>query len=83
MLLERSNLEIGEYNYVVSRPDFDEYVNGILIIESKTLGAYFISPLYANGCPIVVFQTALGKRYPNCLFRAPTYHPKLIWCKYL
>jgi hypothetical protein len=43
-------------------PDLDEYVAGILIIESKTLSADFILPLYANGCPTLVFQTALGKR---------------------
>ncbi|MET3608379.1 MULTISPECIES: DUF6597 domain-containing transcriptional factor [Mucilaginibacter] len=43
-------------------PDLDEYVAGILTIESKTLSADFILPLYANGCPTLVFQTALGKR---------------------
>ena len=43
-------------------PDLDEYVTGMLIIESKTLSADFILPLYANGCPTLVFQTALGKR---------------------
>ena len=43
-------------------PDLDEYVTGILIIESKTFSADFILPLYANGCPTLVFQTALGKR---------------------
>lgn len=38
-----------------------EYVHGILVIENYNVTNPFILPLYANGSPTLLFQTAKGK----------------------
>lgn len=43
-------------------PAISDYVKGILVIENYTYTDGFILPLYANGSPTIVFQTAMASK---------------------
>ena len=54
---ERNNAYIMKYNYLVPPNSIGEYVNSILVIEDFEIVNPFTLPLFANGCPTLIFQT--------------------------
>lgn len=47
--------------YLTPTEQVSEYVQNILVIEEHQLANPFSLPLYANGCPTLLFQTAKGR----------------------
>ena len=46
-----------KYGYKTPPESIKEYVNSILVIEDFKIENPFTLPLFANGCPTLVFQT--------------------------
>src|SRR5690348_5587608 len=45
----------------IPRKKISDYVHGILVIENFHVANPFVLPLYANGSPTLLFQTAKGE----------------------
>lgn len=49
--------------YLIPAPQVAEYVQEILVLEDVQVTTSFVLPLFANGMPTMLFQTAKGQLY--------------------